>query len=273
MSQAPLATVDYPVEYMVTEQDALGYMRQCGIASAVLLVSYGLAVQGTLPPVGLVGIVVLVLPRWIINIHELTHIYSPQQINRVMALLGVSPVPLSLLTLSYSQLQVIHYQHHFAPSGDSDPDNYHIRGPGWWVFLNALTVPEQSFVRWVLAHGLSVSLAIDLLLKALLLGVMIWVGGITFLWFWLSLRLVYGLADFAFFRWVHHRHGDYGTFAVNLPPGLMRVGEWVFGKTVVQTTLNHDLHHQSPGLAARSLSLARQHHADSPSCPLENLKS
>jgi fatty acid desaturase len=250
----------YPVEYMVTEQDALGYIRQCWMASAVLLLSYGLAVQGILPIAGLVLVVILALPRWIISIHELMHIYDDQQISRWVGLMGVSPVPLSVLTLSYSQLRAIHWEHHLDPASPADPDAYHIRGPVWWAFLNALTVPEQSVIRWLTTRGLSVSLTLDLVIKAVLLGAIAWWGGATFWWFWVTLRLVYGIADFAFFRCVHHHQGEYGTFGLSLPAVWVRLGEGVFGKTVVHATLNHDLHHQAPGLAARSLSLARQHH-------------
>ncbi len=243
---------------MVTEQDALGYVQQCWIASLILLASYAWAVQGGLPIAGLMLVVILVIPRWTISVHELLHIYSPQQLNRVICLLGASPVPLSVLTLGYRQIQTLHFAHHRAAATEADPDAYHIRGASWWVFLNAMTTPEQDAIRWIAAHGLSVSLAIELLIKAILLGTLVWFGGITFLWFWLTLRCVYGVSDFIFFRCVHHQNGEYGSFALSVPPKLIRLGEWVFGKTVVHATLNHDLHHQCPGLAARSLGSARQ---------------
>ena len=258
MTRLPSLPTDYPTEYMVTELDALGYVQQCWVVSIILLASYAWAIQGGMPITGLILVVILALPRWIISVHELLHIYSPQQLNRVICLLGSSPVPLSALTLGYREIQAVHFAHHRAPTTDTDPDAYHIRGASWWVLLKAMMTPEQDTVRWIMTHGLSVSLAIELMIKSGLLAALAWFGGTTFLWFWLTLRAVYGFADFIFFRCVHHQNGDYGSFALSLSPGLIRLGEWAFGKTVVHATLNHDLHHQCPGLAAHSLSLARQ---------------
>ena len=258
MTRSPSLRTDYPSEYMVTEQDALGYVQQCWIASLILMVSYVWVVRGGLPIAGLIMVVVLVIPRWTISIHELLHIYSHQQLNRVICLLGGSPVPLSVLTLGYREIQMRHFAHHRAAATEADPDAYHIRGASWWVFLNAMTTPEQDAIRWIAAHGLSLSLAIELLIKSALLGALAWFGGTTFWWFWLTLRFVYGIADFIFFRCVHHQDDEYGSFALSLPPKLIRLSEWVFGETVVRATLNHDLHHQCPGLAARHLHLARQ---------------
>ncbi|MEO1353210.1 MAG: hypothetical protein AAFW84_31355 [Cyanobacteria bacterium J06635_15] len=249
---------DYPTEYMVTESDALGYVQQCWFVSIVLIASYVWTVQGVMPIAGLIGVVILAFPRWIISVHELVHIYDPSQLNRLIRWLGSSPVPLSVLSLGYDEIRAIHFAHHRAPATDADPDGYHIRGASGWVFLNAMTTPEQDTIRWIASYGLSLSLAIGLVIKGVLLGAIAWFGGTTFLWFWLMLRLVYGVSDFIFFRCVHHQKGEYGNFALSLPPISIRIGEWVFGKTVVHATLNHDLHHQYPGLAARSLPLARE---------------
>ncbi|MEO0458375.1 MAG: hypothetical protein AAF152_17590 [Cyanobacteria bacterium P01_A01_bin.114] len=249
---------EYPIDYMVTELDALGYVNQCWWVSIVLIMSYVWAVQGAMPIAGLILVVILTLPRWIISVHELLHIYAPEQLNRIICLLGSSPVPLSPLTLGYGEIRAIHLAHHRAPTTDADPDAYHIRGSSGWVFLNAMTTHEQDTMRWISTHGLSLSLAIELVIKFGILGTLAWFGGATFWWFWLTLRLVYGVSDFIFFRCVHCQKGSYGNFALSLPPALLRIGEWIYGKTVVHATLNHDLHHQYPGLAARNLTLARE---------------
>lgn len=248
----------YPANYMVTEADALGYVRRCWVAALILWGAYALAIQGTLPIAGLVLVVMLVLPRWIVCVHELVHIYAPEQLNPLICWLGASPVPLSGLALGYREIQTIHFAHHQAPATEDDPDAYHIRGATGWVLLNAMTTPEQDTIRWIASRELSVSLALSLLLKLVVLGAIAWLGGTTFLWFWLTVRFVHGLSDFMFFRCVHHQKGTYGTFALSLPPVFVRLGEWLLGSTVMQATMNHDLHHQSPGLAARSLNLARQ---------------
>lgn len=257
MTHSPSLT-NYPAEYMVTEVDAINYVQQCWQVFIILIASYVAALQGVMPIAGLVMVVVLALPRWIISVHELVHIYDPQQLNRLICILGACPIPLSLLTLGYRESQVLHFAHHQAPATDADPTNYQIRGATWWVFLNAMTTPEQDTIRWIVTYGISLSLVIDLMIKAAILGALTWFGGTTFLWFWLTLRLVYGISNFIFFRCVHHQRGNYGSFALSMPSKLIRLGEWMFGETVVHATLNHDLHHEYPGLAARSLSLVRQ---------------
>lgn len=247
----------FPVEYMVTEQDALQYSRSCMIGTGLLLGAYGLAIANLIPPLGLVAIVALVMPRWMINVHELLHIYDETQLNRFICLMGVSPVPLSVISLSYGEIRTLHFAHHAAPTTDTDPDAYHIRGSLGQAVFNAFTAPEQSAIRWITTHGLSPHLTFDLAIKLLFLAGLAWWGGMTFLWFWLSLRLIYGLGDLAFFRMVHHHRGDYGTFPLKLPQPVIALSEWVFGPTVTHTTLNHDIHHQNPYIAARALAAAR----------------
>ncbi|MGF1568427.1 MAG: hypothetical protein ACFCVD_10215 [Nodosilinea sp.] len=256
-SPQPPSTETIPAEYAVTEQDALRYSRHCMVGTVLLLGSYGAAVTGMISPLALFGVVVLVLPRWMINVHELLHIYDETQLNRFICLMGVSPVPLSVLSLSYGEIRTLHFAHHQAPATAADPDLYHIHGSWPRAVFNAFTAPEQSTLHWITNQGLTWPLALDLAIKLLVLGYLAWAGGLLFLWFWLSLRLVYGLGDLAFFRWVHHQNGECGTFARPLPPSLMRLGELVFGTTVIQATLNHDIHHRHPYVAARYLAAVR----------------
>lgn len=255
--QTATHAVSFPAEFTVTELDALGYSRGCMVGTGLLIGGYGAAIAHLIPPWALGVLVVLVLPRWMINVHELLHIYNEQQLNRFICLMGVSPVPLSLISLSYGEIRAQHFAHHAAPTTDQDPDLYHIRGNWLRVIFNAFTSPEQSAIRWIAAQGLTPQLAFDLAVKALVLAGLVWWGGALFWWFWLSLRLVYGLGDLAFFRLVHHHRGDYGNFQLVLPQPFVTLGAIIFGPTVVQTTLNHDIHHQNPYIAARSLAAAR----------------
>lgn len=257
VSVEPLAAESFPAEYIVTELDALRYSRQCMVAALVLFAAYGFTLAGMISPWVLALVVVLVLPRWIINVHELLHIYDETQLNRLICLLGVSPVPLSILTLSYPELRQIHFGHHRSPAMVDDPDAYHIRGHWLAVILGALTAPEQRTLRWIAAHGLSPRLGFDLAVKLLLLGGLAWTGGLTFLGFWLTFRLVYALGDLAFFRLVHHQKGEYGSFALTLPQPLQTLIGLIWGQTVTQAVLNHDIHHQNPYIAAHYLALAR----------------
>ena len=250
-------SLSFPAEFTVTEFDALGYSRSCMIGTGLLIGGYGAAIAHLMPPWALPVMVLLVLPRWMINVHELLHIYDEQQLNRFICLMGVSPVPLSVISLSYGEIRAQHFAHHAAPTTHQDPDRYHIQGNWLQAVFNAYTSPEQSALRWIAAHGLTPHLAFDLTIKLLVLMGLIWMGGSLFLWFWLPLRLVYGLGDLAFFRLVHHHQGDYGNFSLHLPQSLITLGEMLFGTTVIHTTLNHDIHHDNPYIAARSLMAAR----------------
>ena len=248
-----------PADYWATEQEAVLYTRRCLICAGLIFAAYGLIVVGVMSLAGLILVGALVLPRWMINLHELLHLYDAQQVNPFIRLMGVSPLPISPISLSYEQTRLLHAGHHAAPATEADPDAYHIRGSWMGALFNAFIAPEQNSVRWLMQHGLSKQLAVDMLVKLCLLVGLAWLGGFSFLWFWLSLRLVYGLSDFAFFRLVHHRQGDYGTFALSLPPVVINLGELVFGKTVIQTTIHHDIHHQNPRIAAHALANARAH--------------
>ena len=252
----------FPVEYRVNEQDALSYSRGCMVGTLVLLVAYFATVVGLIPLVLLPLVVLLVLPRWMISLHELLHVCSEQQINRFIGLMGVSPVPLSVLSLGYGEIRTLHFAHHRAPATEADPDVYHIRGSWPQVIWNAFIAPEKSTLYWIRTQGISRQLGFDLGIKLAVLVGLAWWGGTTFLVLWLSLRLVYGLGDLAFFRGVHHQQGQYGTFVLVLPQGLVTLGEWIFGRTVIQATIHHDIHHQHSYIAARALESARTLLAD-----------
>lgn len=248
---------NFPAEYCVTELDALAYSRRCMVGTGLMLGGYGLAIAHSLPAWALPLLVVLVLPRWMINVHELLHIYDEKQLNPFICLMGASPVPLSVVSLSYPQLRQLHFAHHAAPTTNDDPDAYHIRGHWLQAAFNAFVSPERNVVNWVAQHGVSLQLAFDLVVKFIVLSVLAWLGGWLFLLFWGSIRVVYAAGDFAFFRLVHHQRGEYGTFSLTPPPLLITLSELIFGQTVTHTTLNHDIHHQNPYIAARSLQAAR----------------
>ncbi|MBD2360927.1 fatty acid desaturase [Anabaena minutissima FACHB-250] len=246
-----------PNEYIVTDDDASQYIRDCTIAALILVAAYGLFITEFISSWVLFVIVAVTLPRWVISVHELLHVKDEKQINKIIKCLGISPIPLSIVTLSYPQMREIHQAHHRSPATESDPDAYHIRGNFLVVMFNALSAPEQSFIRSLQVNGFNLQLGLDLLIKLLILGILVFVGGEKFFWFWLFIRIVYGLGDIVFFRLVHHQKGQYGTFEMKIPSTLETWGERIFGATVVQATINHDVHHQNPGIAARHLATAR----------------
>nr|WP_231865607.1 MULTISPECIES: fatty acid desaturase [Nostocaceae] len=244
---------------MVNDDDASQYLRECAIAALIIVGAYTLFITELISSLILFIIVAVTLPRWIINVHELLHAKSSEQINGIIRCLGISPVPLSIFTLSYQQIHEIHLAHHRHAATESDPDAYHIRGNLFLIILNSLTTPEQSFLRWVKINGFSPQLGIDLLIKLLFLVILALLGGKKFLFFLLFIRIVYGLGDLVFFRLVHHQKGEYGTFEMKLPSIITTWGERIFGRTVIQATINHDVHHQNPRIAAHNLAKVREH--------------
>lgn len=245
-------------EYMVTEQDALAYVNGCLVAAICLVGGYAAAVMQIIPVWILCIIVLLTVPRWTINLHELIHVYDATQINPFICAMGISPTPLSLLTLSYRELRSLHLCHHRSPASVDDPDAFHIRGPFWQVFCMSFVVPECQTMQWFKVHGVSWTLGCDLLLKAIVFVGLAWVGGSIFFWFWLSLRLAYGLSDFTFSRIVHCQNGEYGTFPLAIPDWVRQIIIALLGEVVLYATIHHDIHHMNPWVAAHHLPAVRQ---------------
>ncbi|MFB2879316.1 hypothetical protein [Floridanema aerugineum] len=63
-----------PNEYMVTEDDARQYIRECAGSALMLITVYALFLAKIISPFVLFVVVALALPRWVINVHELMHI-------------------------------------------------------------------------------------------------------------------------------------------------------------------------------------------------------
>jgi len=246
-------TRKYPTECMGTDDDVRQYTRDCAGYALVLMVGYVLFLAEIISPLVLFAIVAVTLPRWSVNIHELFHICNDKQINGVIRCLGTSPIPLSFITLSYTQNREIHFAHHRDLEIASAPNDHHIQGNFFVVLLKSLMTPEQRFIRFVAVNGFNLQLGLDLLIKLLVLGILVWFGGGKFFWFWLSLRIVYGLT--VLFHTTHHQKRKYRIFELKIPSNLIIWGELIFGKSVIQSTINHDRHHQNPDIALRYLGM------------------
>lgn len=172
-----------PNEYIVTDSDASQYLRHCTLADLSLVGAYGLFIAEFISGWILFAIVAVTLPRWIISVHELIHVKNDKQINRIISCLGISPIPLSIVTLSYPQIREIHLAHHRNPATELDPDAYHIRGNFFGVIFNALSAPEQSFMRSLQLDKFNLQLGLDLFIKLLILGILVFLGGKKFFGF------------------------------------------------------------------------------------------
>ncbi|MDJ0707909.1 MAG: hypothetical protein QNJ46_31935 [Leptolyngbyaceae cyanobacterium MO_188.B28] len=125
------------------------------------------------------------------------------------------------------------------------------------IILRAFLSPEISAIHWVRTHGVSRSLLWDWLGKWAILIMLGLAFGYRFLFFWLFLRLIYGLGDLVFFRIVHHRQGEYGTFSIPLAPWLTTLAGTIAGSTVVQATIHHDVHQNYASVAVEHLATVR----------------
>ena len=73
------------------------------------------------------------------------------------------------------------------------------------------------------------------------------------LWYWLLVRLAYGLAYFSFFYCLHRRGVEYGVYPIKLAPWQQTLFGLLFGQDALLGTCHHDAHHQQPRVSAYHL--------------------
>lgn len=233
-----------------TDADARRYELGAGIIGVALVAAYLAAAVNIIPLWALVMLVALVLPRWLVYFHELFHVRTASKVSRLN---GLMLLPFTPFSLGYREFREIHWGHHKAPATEQDPDAFHILGGPIKAFLGAMTLSEQSPIRWLRLHRMDRQLAIGMGIRFALFATLLWISPWTFLVFWLSLRVTYALNDFVFFHYLHVREGRLGTFPVLLPEWFLRLFTLISGDTVVAATLYHDRHHAYPRVAARHL--------------------
>lgn len=239
--------------YYADDRDAQVFARQNIVITLAIFGLYGVTVYSQLSPWILAAVVMALIPRWSINTHELFHLREPNQLdltNRIILL------PFTPFSLGYSEFRRIHFDHHRAPATDDDPDAFHILGGPLRAFFGALTLPEQAAVRWVLARGVSRSLAREGLVRLVTFASLAAAGGTMFFWLWIPMRISYALGDFVFFHLLHYRNDTAGNFGAAVPPWLYKLASILLGATLVNAVLYHDRHHDNPRVAARFLAKA-----------------
>ena len=238
--------------YVASTADVRRYQFRSLAIVLLLFGAYGTITAKLMPDWILVVIVLLLLPRWMIYTHELFHLRNAKQIDFITRLM---PLPFTPFALGYDEFRQIHFRHHRHPATPTDPDAYHILGGPWRGALGALTVPEQSFFRWTrLTHGI-LKPSLNFWWRSGIFGACLLVGGWSFFWFWIPLRLVYALGDFSFFYLLHVRGGQPGSYSLKLPRVFQVLAELLYGRTLVRATMFHNRHHLHPGIQARALPL------------------
>jgi hypothetical protein len=196
----------------------------------------------------------ILVPRWMIALHELFHLRSEREVDPVTRLM---PFLFTFLSIGYRESLANHRSHHRHMATPADPEYYQLRGSKLAGFANAVSAPEQMWVRWVAQHGLDRELARDTAIRLALFVALISVSGSTFLWYWIPARVAFGVSYFSFFYWLHHRRDQFGVYPLAVPPWLARIGTFVWGRDVMEATLHHDAHHAQPRIAAKYLAQSR----------------
>lgn len=242
------------VDLFATDEDArrltAASLLCTGIAPAHLL----LAAWGWLPAWTLALSMPILVPRWMIAVHELFHLRTEREVDGVTRLL---PFLFTFLCLGYRELLANHRSHHRHMSTPADAEYYQLRGSKLRGLLNAFSSPEQLWFRWIAQHGIDRELLRHTLVRlALFLG-LIWACGATFLWYWIPARIAFGASYFTFFYCLHRRGAEFGVYPLAIPRPLRGAAKLIWGRDVVEATLHHDIHHVQPRIAAQHLCRSR----------------
>jgi len=237
------------------DADAARLTRNSLLCIALIYVDLAAAAVGWVPVWTLTVIVSLLVPRWMIAIHELFHLRSEREVDPVTRLQVLLFNPLSL---GYRETLVNHRSHHRFMATPQDAEFYQLRGSPLAGLVNAFTAPEQMWFRWVAEHGIDRRLAIETVVRAALFVSLAWSCGATFLWYLVPARLAFGASYFAFFYALHRRGDAMDVYPLSLPAWLARCMTWLYGTDVVEATLHHDVHHAQPRIAARDLAASRE---------------
>lgn len=189
----------------------------------------------------------LLMVRWLLATHELMHLRGAREVDLITRLM---PMLLTPLSLGYREFLDIHRGHHRFMATPQDPEYFQLRGGKLQGLLNAMTAPEQAFLRWLARKGVDAELVLGALLRCALFGLLILLSGWKFLWYWIPLRAAFGASYFAFFYALHRRGDEYGVYRVTLPAWGGRLFALLFGREALLATTYHDIHHAHPLVSA-----------------------
>lgn len=236
--------------HLYHRRDGARYARLVILYTLLSYAHFGLCLADILPWWTMWLSLPVLAIRWMLALHELFHLRSADEVDRFIALMPLAVTP---LFIGYREYREIHKGHHAYMATPRDPDYFHIRGTPLSGLLNAMTAPEQIFVRWVVQHPLSTPFLLGVLLRLGIFAGLIALAGWQFLWFWVPLRLAHGIGYFGFFYCLHRRGGAYGVYPLVLPPVLRIPFRVLFGRDALLATSHHDVHHAHAGIAASHL--------------------
>ena len=233
-------------ELFGTDADARRLTLQSLLYNGLIYVHFGIILAGILTPWTMLLSAPILVVRWMLALHELFHLRNEKEVDPLTRLL---PLMLTPLSLGYREFLDIHRRHHLFMATPQDSEYYQLRGSKLAGLLNAMTAPEQAWVRWLQHKGMDFALLRDTLLRLALFAGMAGLTGWAFLWYWIPVRLAYGSSYFSFFYCLHRRGTQYGVYALPLPAWAEKLFALLFGREALLATSNHDLHHQHPRIA------------------------
>lgn len=244
---------DLPVAF-APDSDAVRLTREGLACTAAIYAHLLAAAAGWVPAWTLALSVPILVPRWMIALHELFHLRSEREVDPVTRF---QPLLFTALSLGYRELLANHRTHHRFMVTPEDAEYYQIAGSPLAGLANAFSAPEQMWFRWVAAHGLDRRLAVETALRcALFVSLVAFCGG-AFWWYWIPARITFGTSYFVFFYCLHRRGAAMDVYPLPLPAKLVAMLSVLYGRDVVQATVHHDVHHAQPRIAARDLAAAR----------------
>jgi hypothetical protein len=246
VAAVPTDAPDYRA-FFNTDADARRLTRTGLLCYGLLYGHFIAAVSGLLPAWSLAITAPILVVRWLIATHELFHLRDQGQVDLITRLM---PLLLTPLSLGYKEFLAIHRGHHGFMATPDDPEYFQIRGRPVMGLLNAMTVPEQGFLRWMLRQPLDAELILGATVRLLLFGAMAGYGGAVFVWYWLPTRIAFGMAHFVFFYCVHRRGGAYGVYPLGLASWQRKAFSAFFGQEALLATCHHDAHHRHPRVSA-----------------------
>lgn len=226
------------------------YTRITLICYVLLYGQFALGLAGAIPlwTVWLTALVLIV--RWGFALHELFHLRAASEVDPITRLL---PLLLTPLSLGFKEYRAYHHLHHRYMATRRDTEYFQLRGNKIIGFLNALSAPEQAFVRWLIHQPIDAEFVIGTLLRLGLFCGLVWISGVNFWWYWAPVRLAYGIANFSFVYCLHRRGEDFGVYPINFARWEQTLFGVLFGKDALLGTCHHDMHHQHPRLSAYRL--------------------
>lgn len=257
MPQPTTATYTYPlppaeVARAYPSGDGDRYDRLAAAWAGVFMVSWALTVAGWMPVVAFVLVGTCAFVRNFNALHEGFHAKRSTGRWRWARHLFVVTSP---FMLGYHPLRLNHIEHHtWAQQPDRDPDAYLAYGPWWLALFNAITQPEQGFVRFVRRKGWTREVVGRLVLHSVVFAAVCTVGGPQGALLWVAVTRLGNTASWFIFDWILHHDRSWGRLgAPGLPQPLRRVWALLLGEDNLLGVEYHHVHHLYPTVPGPTL--------------------